>query len=331
MYQTDFNQNTRRRISDFLWKQWSDLGVSGHLPDDQTRFVDMEPFLLFSLDFARSDARLFDEILDWLRINGRFVNITRLKVIQKQFEWLHQNLIAAVAFYLVEEFRLDYWKPLCKINSSKEPENLFYLSDGSPIPVSLEKRDKAFLKMGWLRPQIKLRGLSTIINPLRTSAIQLKTRALLGVNARSDILCYLADGRKAYSNQIAKDLYYSRLTVQNTLHDLNVASVLQKLSEANKTLYSLNSDNPIFKKSEKHQWLNWVSFFNSLKKITDLHTEYSEDLNSRIFWVTLYELMHTESRTLNKLGFDFTTPDFLTPEEYIKKFQRNFSELLEWL
>ena len=54
------------RLLDLLWRQWSALGVPGRTTIEERRVVDPESLLLISLTVGRYDARLFDEILDWL-------------------------------------------------------------------------------------------------------------------------------------------------------------------------------------------------------------------------------------------------------------------------
>lgn len=41
--------------------------------------ADPEALLLFTLEVARADARLFDEVLDWLALNERLVSVQRLR------------------------------------------------------------------------------------------------------------------------------------------------------------------------------------------------------------------------------------------------------------
>ena len=41
--------------------------------------IDPEALLLLTCTMGRHEPRLFDEVLDWLRENGRFINVMRLK------------------------------------------------------------------------------------------------------------------------------------------------------------------------------------------------------------------------------------------------------------
>jgi hypothetical protein len=67
---TKFRTAVLNELLVFLWRQWSILGVPGQGTSEERRVIDPEPLLLLSLSVCRYDARLFDEILDWLMING---------------------------------------------------------------------------------------------------------------------------------------------------------------------------------------------------------------------------------------------------------------------
>lgn len=68
----------------FLWREWTVLGVAGQDKAALGHVVDPETLLLFTCCLGRYDQRLFDEVLDWLVRNGRFINIQRLKNILRQ-------------------------------------------------------------------------------------------------------------------------------------------------------------------------------------------------------------------------------------------------------
>ena len=66
-------------LLDFLWRQWSALGVAGQVRANDDWVVDLEALLLLTCTVGRHDPRLFDEMLDWLQTNGWLINVMRLK------------------------------------------------------------------------------------------------------------------------------------------------------------------------------------------------------------------------------------------------------------
>ncbi len=79
-----FSEDLRRSVVDLLWRQWSALGVAGQFAPGGVAAVDPEALLLVSTVFARHDARLFDEIADWLQQNGDWINLLRMARLQRE-------------------------------------------------------------------------------------------------------------------------------------------------------------------------------------------------------------------------------------------------------
>jgi len=73
-FRTDLSQV----VLNAIWGAWSQVGVMGHGENGAARIVDPEPLLLLTWECARQDSRVFDEVLDWLVRNGRWVNVVRL-------------------------------------------------------------------------------------------------------------------------------------------------------------------------------------------------------------------------------------------------------------
>lgn len=85
------------RLLALLWRQWCTLGVPGHGPVEEGWGIDPEPLLLLSLTVGRYDARLFDEILDWLLVNGAFLNVQRPTALEKRFDFQCKAQLSAAS------------------------------------------------------------------------------------------------------------------------------------------------------------------------------------------------------------------------------------------
>ena len=93
----EFKKTILESLLDLLWRQWSALGVSGYSHSEESQVVDPEALLLLTLTVARYDARLFDEVLDWLEVNGDYLNVQRLQNLVKQFDFKARTELSAVA------------------------------------------------------------------------------------------------------------------------------------------------------------------------------------------------------------------------------------------
>src|SRR4030066_2376816 len=103
MSQKNFRQLFLDNILSFLWRQWSALGVLGEARAEDPWIIDPEPLLLFSLEMGRYEPRLFDEVLDWLVINGTWVDLQRLRGILRGKNGTIIKLTGAVAKFLLQE------------------------------------------------------------------------------------------------------------------------------------------------------------------------------------------------------------------------------------
>ncbi len=55
------------------------MGVLASAPHRSPWAEDPEALIVFTLEIARDDPRLFDELLDWLLCNERLVSVRRLR------------------------------------------------------------------------------------------------------------------------------------------------------------------------------------------------------------------------------------------------------------
>jgi hypothetical protein len=53
-------------ILEFLWTQWSGLGIHADVSEKKTWIADPEALLIASIDLGRYDPRLFDAVAAWM-------------------------------------------------------------------------------------------------------------------------------------------------------------------------------------------------------------------------------------------------------------------------
>ena len=229
------------RLLDLLWRQWSALGVPGRTTTEERRVVDPESLLLLSMTIGRYDARLFDEILDWLVVNGAFLNVQRLRNLMKRFGFESQAQLSSVSELLMKKSNDPLkWKRLAAPRSPPNPEPLFFLKNGKPIPTPDEKAPE-FSAYGLLRGPIKLKGHAQPFPTKGMPSLLLRLRALLGVNARCELFCLLAKAEEIHPSDVARQTGYSPRTVQNTLAEMARSGVVQMRSGNRDKWYALNS------------------------------------------------------------------------------------------
>src|SRR5258708_3504081 len=178
-----FKQESQNLLLNFLWRQWSALGVAGQASGEDAWIIDPEALLLLTCTLGRHEPRLFDEVLDWLHENGRLINILRLKRIHKEDKFAGGRVLAAMAGLMSKGMDVTKWKQLATLGESlTSPEPFFVLEDGNPQPVVGEP-DPHFLRYGFKRGPLRLRGYSQKFRPTGQTNLALQLRALLGVNS----------------------------------------------------------------------------------------------------------------------------------------------------
>lgn len=258
------------RLLDLLWRQWSALGVPGQTTTEERSVIDPESLLLLSMTISRYDARLFDEILDWLVVNGAFLNVQRLRNLMKRFDFQSQAQLSSISALLMKKSNDPLkWKRLAATRSPRNPEPLFFLKSGKPIPMP-DDRSPEFSAYGLLRGPIKLRGHAQLFPAKGMPSLLLRLRALLGVNARCELLCLLAAAEEIHPSDIARQTGYSPRTVQNTLAEMARSGVVQVRSGNREKWYCLQSDaldHLLKPEGNPPPWIHWAPLFRALEML----------------------------------------------------------------
>ena len=266
----DFKSLVLDRLLALLWRQWSALGVPGHGSVEERRVIDPEPLLLLSLTVGRYDARLFDEILDWLVVNGAFLNVQRLKALEKRFDFQCKAQLSAVSELLGNKSNNPLkWGRLSVAYSLEKPEPLFFMKNGKPLPVPDEHAPE-FSAHGLMRGPITLRGHAQPFPAKGMPSLLLRLRALLGVNARCELLCLLGAAPEIHPSEIARQTGYFPRTVQNALAEMARSGVVQVRSSNREKLYRLQSGvlDPLLKpEGISIQWISWAPGFRALEML----------------------------------------------------------------
>lgn len=275
----------RESLLRLLWQQWSALGVAGQVSPNTRSIVDPEALLLVSTVFARHDARLFDEIFDWLLRNGEWVNALRLVRIQAEHHLGDETVLAAVADHLSEDTSHLKWRTLIKIKPPGEPP--VPLFPHLPLP---NRTDSKFAHWGWLRPPLESRSLSSAPRTNHPASFLIKLRALFGRQSRAEIIAWLVTHEAGHPAQIARETGYFRGSVQNVLNELELSGHVQASRAGREKLFVSRRDQWRFlltwgEAQEFPRWIPWAGVFALIRGVHDLIESpgfdgYSSDLQA---------------------------------------------------
>lgn len=216
-------QRLMSTLLDFVWEEWAQMGVLAASARPRRWAQDPEALLLLTLEIARNDPRLFDEVLDWLVHNEPLVSTRRLRRLCEDPQ--DRRLSGAVMEWATRQVRpnstgrgggIDY----------DEPEPLFRRADGAALPTL--RPDPLFLEYGLIRPPAEPSGKS--LDPdLRASInFAFRLRHLLGVGTRAEAVRYLltADIESATVADVAASSGYAKRNIQEALSSLHAAGAV---------------------------------------------------------------------------------------------------------
>ncbi|MFH1132137.1 MAG: hypothetical protein V1754_12430 [Pseudomonadota bacterium] len=265
---TDFKATYRQQILDLLWRQWTSLGVSGHSADWQGAVIDPEALLLASCTMARYDARLFDAMLEWLAINGKYINVQRLKRILSTEPFSGARVLKAVAATIATSVSVAKWASLVERSKDRGDEPLFFLGDGKPMPV-VAQHDPIFAEHGLFRDRFKSRSVAARFNAEASPNLILRLRAFMGVNARCEILAFLLLNHRGSPRAIAHDTYYFPATIAKTLGEMRDSGFLVSRVEGRHHYHSVVPDTwkKLFLVKNKAGWIVWPRLLGALETL----------------------------------------------------------------
>lgn len=265
---TEYRRGLQERLLNLLWAQWCALGVSGHVPAQRGVVIDPEALLAFSATLARHDARLFDEMLDWLGTNGQWINVQRLQRMLDTEAFAGRPVVAGMARFIGKGAARVKWERMAACAGTKgTPEPLFFGPDLAPLPV-LREPDPTFAGVGLLRDSVALRGHSGAFPAEAPACVILRLRALMGLSARSEIATYLLTHETGSAPEIARDTCFFSRTIEDALRDMSASRLVQARSSGRKKRYSLPQDawrTFVFSGQEPPAWRNWAPLFRALE------------------------------------------------------------------
>jgi hypothetical protein len=268
---TDFRTELLDRLLDVLWRQWTTLGVSGRGQTWLGPTIDPDALLLLSCTIARYDARLFDAMLEWLRINGRFVSVQRIKRVLRDENFSGERVLRAVAAATSTSVNEIKWARLIrdKTSARENKESLFFLKNGNALPV-VHEPDPLFEKYGFLRDRFEERGVAEPFHPEPVSNLLLRLRALLGVNARCEIFQYLLLNSRGSPRAMAKDCYYFPATISKALAEMSRSGFVVSRTEGRHKYYRLFPETwraLLVGEGSSVAWVVWPPLFSALEQV----------------------------------------------------------------
>lgn len=224
------------RLLGFAWDQWAQLGVFAPTNRRDQIAADPEALLLFTFEIARSDPRLFDEVLDWLLTNERLVSGQRLRNLCRDDD--DRDLVEAALLWLArQQPRARAAPPRTRERHVTEPRPLFY-----EVAQEVREPDQSFLAVGLVKPTTVPSKKSRPPDPDTPINFAFRMRHLFGLGSRAEIARYLvtAPVTDASALGIADAAAYAKRNVNETLTSLVASRIVTTYEHGNERRYYLD-------------------------------------------------------------------------------------------
>ncbi len=178
---TSLRRSLDAALLDFAWSEWAQMGVLASAPGRSPWAQDPEALVVFALEVARDDPRLFDELLDWLLRNERLVSMRRLRsfAVDPQDRRLVDGALAWV----------DAHRPRARLRGRRQHQ-----LSGEPVPLftdsgfPMREPDPSFRSVGFVRPPVAPSGKSQAPDLRAPVNFAFRLRQVLGLGARAEVL-----------------------------------------------------------------------------------------------------------------------------------------------
>ena len=248
----------------FAWEEWAQMGILATAGPPRKWAQDPEALLLFTFVVARSDPRLFDEVLDWLATNEELVSLRRLRSLAVDPE--DRALIDAVIAWLGQQ------RPKARFSSAEQPrsshvrESLFF---DESFPIA--QHDAAFADHGWLRPAVVIQqksGHPDLDAPINLS---FRLRHLLGLAARAEVVRLLFTMRDSGTTvaKLARSAGYTKRNVHEALASLEQAGVIGVFRAGNELRYRIDHQrwSTFLLVTEPMEYVDWPPLLLSMRRV----------------------------------------------------------------
>ena len=174
-----------------------------------------------------------------------------------------------------------------------------------------------------------MRGYSQAFDLQSPSCLLLRLRALLGINARAEILCLLASVTEIHPSKAARATAYYQKTIQTTLVEMARSGVVLTRTSKKEKFYRLKPgilDTLLKPQGESPRWINWPALLKTVEIIWQRLCELSgQEIDSLLLSSELKKLMSSAHKycsdtTINEIMIDENLP--------IEDFDKHFRESL---
>lgn len=225
------------RLVSFAWDEWAQMGVFSAPKRISPWAEDPEALIVFTLEMARREPRLFDEVLDWMLTNETMFSVRRLRAMC--IDETDRKLVAGAIGWLARQGPRARLKPRDEDREAgPDLEPLF--RGGGPFGEA----DPDFAAAGLLRAVLPPSGRSGAPDLETPINFAFRLRAILGVSIRAEVVRVMLTSRPspATAQMLSRAVGYSKRNVHDALSGLSSARVLTSFMIDGEQRYAIHHD-----------------------------------------------------------------------------------------
>jgi hypothetical protein len=330
---SELRNRARRGFLEFAWRQWAQVGLSANVTGADRWAIDPEALILFTIEVARRDPRLFDEMLDWLTGNRRLLSMQRLRNLTARFP-VDPGLVGAVLAWAGESVP-SLQGPQSQRKHDQHPENVPVFSPD--VVGFIGEPDLAFAEHGYIRPRVYRSGKSTKPDARQPVNLAFQLRHLFGPGSRSEVMRILltfADG-PLDAARISDEAGFAKRNVSDTLASLSASRVVKARWSGNERIFLAYRDKwaTLLEAGPSAKYLpafvSWVHLFPaSLEILAWLENEAETTDSEYLISSRARDLMERVTPSLEIPGLDPTPNRPLPGAAYLPAFADTIESLL---
>jgi len=245
----------------FAWDEWAQMGILADAPRQSPWAQDPEALIVFTLETARDDARLFDEVLDWFLVNRALVSTRRLRTMCIDDE--DRRLVNSMTALAMSRTATLAGGP------PDDPEPLF-----RELRPTRDEADTSFLQFGFTRPRFEPSGKSVRPNLRAPINLAFRLRELLGVSARAEVVRALltTDAPSTTRSVLVQAAGYAKPNVYDATASLLESGVLSVISGPGEARCMIERERWAELLRESPDWApqqrDWPQLLGTLRRIS---------------------------------------------------------------
>jgi hypothetical protein len=210
----------RDQLVAFAWDEWAQMGLLATPHRRSPWAQDPEALIIFTLEVARAEPRLFDELLDWMLVNEPLLSVRRLRAMC--IDEVDRSLTAATLAWLADQ------RPRARLGTRTEKTARSTLQPLFQSEIQVGEPDEDFASAGWSRPPLSPSHKSQQPDPMAPINLAFRLRQILGVGIRAEVVRILLTTEAPWVNAqtLARSAGYAKRNVHDALAGLSAAGVV---------------------------------------------------------------------------------------------------------